>query len=187
MIYYENNTGKSIKPGDSSMELSVVQDTICAAIRAIRQLDSHKWCRDTYHKYKETVGAFEFYKALSAQLSSCSLNVLDVGAGELMTARMLCPLGNSNINTYTAVDHKDCPDEHTQNMTKRALNFQVVPTDYRKLIGLPVDFYDVVIIDIEPHGATMRIYWKYSLYCQKLIYLPYRNSRTYRTIRWYHV
>jgi hypothetical protein len=143
------------------MELPAIQEAICTAIRALRLQDSNTYddySRETYDKYKETVAAFEFYNALSAQLSSCDLHVLDVGAGELMTARMLSPLGNHNINTYTAVDHKDCPDEHVQTMTKRTQTFRVVPTDYRELMGLPMDFYDVVIIDIEPHGEEIEVY-----------------------------
>lgn len=157
------------------MNLAAVQNAVCQAITALRkkqdertsqEYGTEEWM-DAYHTYKENPESVAVYRGLSAGLSCCAVNVLDVGAGNLMTGRMLC-LRNDNIKTYTAVDHKGCPVDHVQSISSCVQNVQIKKTDYRDLKDVPQNSHDVVIVDIEPHGHEVEVYEEVVKYMKPL-------------------
>lgn len=98
------------------------------------------------------------YNKLGKYLSSGrKLNVLDVGSGKLLTAKKLIQ-NTSFVETYTAIDKNVDANEHGNVIKRFVTNFE-----YRKLDILDEDFstdtkYDIVMIDVEPHGKEIEVY-----------------------------
>ena len=98
------------------------------------------------------------YTKLGEYLSNGKkLNVLDVGSGKLLTATKLIK-GTSFVATYTAIDNQVDANDHATNVKPYVASFE-----YHKLDILTDDFatdktYDIVMIDVEPHGKEIEVY-----------------------------
>jgi hypothetical protein len=88
-------------------------------------------------------------------------NVLDVGSGELLTAQTLIK-NTSFVGTYTAIDFKVDAHQHGKHVKPYVDEFEYVNIDILKDEFMPHSdlLYDIVIIDVEPHGKEIEVYEK---------------------------
>jgi len=113
-------------------------------------------------EYQHTRIAVRFYGTLGRALAAAApLSVLDVGSGTLCIASMLMA-ANKNVAQYTAVDIREDASKHVSKISDHIERFSYIREDYQNLTAdhLIPDAYDVVIIDVEPHGRDGFVYSK---------------------------
>lgn len=99
------------------------------------------------------------YSKLGACLSEQpkKLNVLDVGSGKLLTAKKLIK-NTSFVGTYTAIDHQVDPTKHIHDLQRFMDAFEYYNIDILKEDFVTDKKYDIVLIDVEPHGKEIEVY-----------------------------
>lgn len=106
--------------------------------------------------YREVLIYSKLGKCLS-QHSTQKLNVLDVGSGELLTAKKLIH-DTSFVNTYTTIDNKIDPSEYIHDIQHCIDTFEYFNIDILKDDFVTDKKYDIVFIDVEPHGKEIEVY-----------------------------
>lgn len=116
---------------------------------------------DEYQLYNECHASVMCYRTLSSALSSERLSILDVGSGELCTAHLLVE-NNKNIKKYTAIDWIKDATNYIHKFSDGIEAFEYIAKDYCELTesDLQRSQYDIVIIDVEPHGREGQVYEK---------------------------
>lgn len=122
--------------------------------------DKYQQARDHHmSSYREAL----IYEHIGQFLSSQrKYNVLDVGSGELFTAQALIK-NTSFVGTYTAIDFKVDAHQHNRHVKPYVDEFEYVNIDILGQDFMPSNqniMYDIVIIDVEPHGKEIEVYEK---------------------------
>lgn len=114
---------------------------------------------DTFKMYR--FGTL-FLEILGKELLTQDISILDVGSGLSKSAHLL--IGDAHISKYHSIDRADSQhDSFLNSQWDQIKDRQHFRRDIYKddLIGdLHTELYDVVIIDIEPHGNEVTIYEK---------------------------
>lgn len=113
---------------------------------------------NAYEKFGLSYRELLIYRTLGECLSQNNqkLNILDVGSGQLKTAQALIE-STSFVATYTAIDmevYSDKVKPYVQDFEYHKIDILADPpfaTDRK---------YDIVLIDIEPHGREIDVYEK---------------------------
>lgn len=106
---------------------------------------------------KETKFSYVFLKILGSNLFCKRLHVLDVGSGKSSTSRTIA--GDHEVGKYHSIDWgmEESRFEGKSNDIKH-YRMDVYGHDVTK--DMPLNTFDVIIIDIEPHGQEIFIYTK---------------------------
>lgn len=119
-----------------------------------------------YSKYKLSKRELNLYKQLGMQISG--LSILDIGSGTFMTARAILENSNSNVS-YCSIDKNEninpiniLNDLITNNKINHFEHHyhDVFETDFDSKLSLTKK-YDIMLIDIEPHGREIEVYEKF--------------------------
>ena len=117
-----------------------------------------------YKESQEMTSTLCFYDDLGNNIrNNClnaSISILDVGSGGMHTAKRLIK-GLKHVDAYTCIDYKVFPIDNLSKFSDHIKNFQYVDGDVqaRKTVGeLPENRFDIILIDIEPHGDEINIY-----------------------------
>lgn len=99
----------------------------------------------------------KLYEVLGRELTTGvdGFNILDVGCGSGMTASRLLADIQTNV-CYTSIDQSTYPTKVSHPMVKHD-HFML--DIFQNIPPLP-QCYDVVLIDIEPHGKEIEVYEK---------------------------
>ena len=113
---------------------------------------------DTHGKYKLTIRERDLYRCLGANLGTA--NVLDVGCGSLMTTTNL--LWNMSNVSLATIDKSVVPTDQIAKLKKNISEWKHISANIFSvdLVDLPKNKYDIVVIDIEPHGNEIDVYEK---------------------------
>jgi len=85
-----------------------------------------------------------------------------------MTARLIINASNY-VSTYTSIDKNVDAHQYVESIISKITYFQTIQKDYQDISDdIKNDFYDVVIIDIEPHFNEIKIYEKIKQYMQPI-------------------
>jgi SAM-dependent methyltransferase len=116
--------------------------------------DSLKDYLDNYDNFQMSTGEVIVYNNLGKNMNIKS--ILDIGCGTGMTIKCLLKEVKSPVN-YTSIDFKQIPDiENLKINTWKHIDQDFFEIDF----SLFTDTYDIVIIDIEPHGKEIDVYEK---------------------------
>ena len=120
-----------------------------------------------YETYQESQYAHHMLASIFSNLSHTPINILDVGSGRAMTANIAIA-NHKNVNIYTAIDRSINASVFICEIQRYIQKFQYIQVDVENadlnITNDVNDLYDVVIIDIEPHGDEVDIYNKISKY-----------------------
>lgn len=124
--------------------------------KAIKALDSSKvvdFDIKLWDRYNEDSCTLAFYKALAA--IGASVSVLDVGCGRFMTVSMMLDNGFLPV-AYAGVDRVINQSETVASIPSTRL----IAKDYKDVKESDLDpaGYDLLIVDIEPHGREKHVY-----------------------------
>lgn len=114
---------------------------------------------ETWDNHKMSIVEGRLYNKLGELLGSNSLNILEIGSGTYRTTKAL--LKNvQNRCSYTSIDLTNpAPSFLSSNVSQKHLNgdfFNIPVSD----IANNREVFNVVLIDIEPHGKEIDIYQK---------------------------
>ncbi len=111
-----------------------------------------------WEKYNLSVTEREVYQKLGEEINKlCKPNVLDVGSGKHMTAFAL--LKHVDVHKYLSID-KSIESTQYNKFSKRVENWIHYDFDIFENEILDNGQFDIIIIDIEPHGREIEIYEK---------------------------
>jgi hypothetical protein len=111
--------------------------------------------------YREAL-IYEYIGQFLSSETTRKYNVLDIGSGELLTAQALIK-NTSFVGTYTAIDFKVDAHQYGKDVKSYVDQFEYVNIDILKDEFMPSNgdiLYDIVIIDVEPHGNEIEVYEK---------------------------
>jgi hypothetical protein len=110
-----------------------------------------KGFREAYDKFKDTMWAVVFQNLLFEYITDHKrVRVLDVGCGDSRHFQAMCKgIDPDKIIQYTTIDKKSRSGDHIEGDI-----FALTPDELQKYGGE----YDVVIMDIEPHGKELEVY-----------------------------
>jgi hypothetical protein len=116
-----------------------------------------------YDVYRLSLRELYFFKTLGQNISGKT--ILDVGSGTLMTARAIIE-NCINPVSYTSIDRKEDP---TITVSKMIENNKISYSNHHHVDIFEIDIelkdtYDIIIIDIEPHGKEIEVYEKFKKY-----------------------
>lgn len=111
---------------------------------------------------KETKFSYVFLQTLGSNLFRKRLHVFDVGSGKSSTSRIIA--GDHEVGKYHSIDWgmEESRFEGKSNDIKH-YRMDVYGHDVTK--DMPLNTFDVIIIDIEPHGQEILIYTKATHMC----------------------
>ena len=117
-----------------------------------------------YDKYRLSARELNLYKELGNRIGG--LSILDIGSGTCMTASAIIENCNSKIS-YCSIDKNIDPSNILQNLIIDNMigyfehyHHDVFETDFNTKIALK-NKYDIMLIDIEPHGREIEVYEKF--------------------------
>jgi hypothetical protein len=111
-----------------------------------------------WDNYNMSVSEKELYNLFSIKFSKIlKPNILDVGSGKHMTATAL--IEYCDINKYLSID-KSLESINYNNITHKINNWIHYDFDIFENKIKDNDLYDIVLIDIEPHGCEIEVYEK---------------------------
>jgi hypothetical protein len=117
-----------------------------------------------YDKYRLSVRELHLYKELGKRVDG--LSILDIGSGTCMTATAIIENCNSQIS-YCSIDKNIDPSDILQDLIieNKITNFEhyhhdVFEPDFDAKFSLQ-NKYDIMLIDIEPHGREIDVYDKF--------------------------
>jgi hypothetical protein len=149
------------------IQMNVFQESILSAISETEKYSkmetekelsdlSHIAC-DIYDTYKLSLREYDILKIIGKSLSlKNSINVLDVGCGPASTAKILLSEIVNKVN-YKALGMPNLQNDYIiqSHLQQDIFDDSCVPDNF---------FYDIVIIDIEPHGCEIEVYEKIKKY-----------------------
>ena len=112
--------------------------------------------------YREALMYQHIGKYLTLGTNKRKYNVLDVGSGELLTAQTLIK-NTSFVGTYTAIDYQVDAYKYGKHVQPYVGEFKYINIDILKEEFIPSNsdmLYDIVMIDVEPHGKEIEVYEK---------------------------
>lgn len=133
-----------------------------AAIRELNDADGTDadWIR-AWDQYNESAPTLAFYGGLVAiEGGGKPLSLLDVGCGMQRTTSMLVDHG-LNLDVYTAIDKRsECGQSEAMSKISKA---RFVCKNYEEVdeSDLEGGSYDLIIVDIEPHGREEQVYERF--------------------------
>lgn len=146
------------------MDLSGFQACLKSTIEKWRRVK----CRDMYEfsatcdQFSESKISATFLKTLGDEMfNKRRLSILDVGCGRSKTGSLL--VGSAEIEKYHGIDYIDKSGEFLHNFQQKQikeLKFFQRDIYMDDLDDFEHDTYDIVIIDVEPHGKEIEIYQK---------------------------
>lgn len=130
---------------------------------------SDDYCKaflEAYRSYNGTIweGVYNnLFMEYLIDASGGNVSILDVGSGTSAHFRGMCKgLDISRVSKYTTIDKKPSSDIHgdlfAQYPDIRGRHTHIQKDVFDIKDELPVDTYDIVIIDIEPHSKEIDVY-----------------------------
>lgn len=122
---------------------------------------------DLWSRYNDTSCTLAFYKGLASIGANVPVRILDVGCGQLRTISMLVDNGLLPV-TYAGIDKRlDCgvlSEAITRISSTRFTAKDYVDVDKS---DLGPEGYDVLIVDIEPHGREVHVYERFKSFMKR--------------------
>lgn len=128
---------------------------------------------ECYDSYKNTIWACVYSNLLMGYImdtltdTNNQISILDVGCGTCMHFRSMCKgIDSKNISKYTTIDKKSSKELHSKLYDEHPTIFHthmqidILDENISSLLdeALHHDTYDIVVLDIEPHGNEIKIY-----------------------------
>jgi hypothetical protein len=157
------------KPEEAKIDMNTFRKIVAAdpernrLYQEFSQLDLELWKKYKMSIFESNV-IFMLGKYMTEDVSE--LNILDVGSGSGMLANALLSLvKTASVQVhYTSIDYKVKPTlESVENVEHEHHSFDALVIDdseLKKALGERKK-YDLILIDIEPHGDEIRLYEKF--------------------------
>lgn len=123
-----------------------------------------KWL-DCYDHYKMSIREVDIYTKLGCELTrnNKNISILDVGSGTGMTSTvLLSDIASDSLCKYVSIDNNTRPTvENNKNVDHIHLSIDIFDDEmYRQSKEVLLQKFDIIMIDIEPHGCEIEVYEK---------------------------
>jgi SAM-dependent methyltransferase len=136
---------------------------ILTSFRSKNLMDFRQQYMDAFDKYQMSHGEVKLYNNLGKLLTTKrQVHVLDIGCGKGMTVQCFLKDAITPIS-YTSVDKNQKPDLLNDKIeTRNHMKIDVFDvTDIELELELVPNTYDVIFLDIEPHGNEIQVYERF--------------------------